>query len=54
MWASGSFTAAFELEMMVKNAAATGACSIYEQVSEMDFNQIGEKDGEQIGTGTTR
>lgn len=45
-WASGTFTAAFDVEMAVKNAGATGACSIYQFVRELDFNQIviGAKD----------
>jgi len=52
MWSSVVFTAAFDIEMAVKNAGATGACSIYEQVSEMDFNQIVESQNvERVGPG---
>lgn len=31
-WAAGSFTAAFDVEMAVKNAAATGACSMIQEI----------------------
>jgi hypothetical protein len=39
-WASGTFTASFDIEMMAKNAGATGACSVYAEVEEMDFGLI--------------
>lgn len=39
-WASGDFTAAFDVEMAVKNAGATGACSIYVDVINLDYEQI--------------
>lgn len=39
-WASGNFSAAFTTEMAVRNAGATGACSIYEMVKDLDYNQI--------------
>ncbi len=39
-WASGNFSAAFDMEMAVKNAGATGACSIYADLLEMDYKQI--------------
>jgi len=40
MWAKGIFTAAFDTEMAVKNAGATGACSVYADVIELDYQQI--------------
>jgi hypothetical protein len=50
-WADGNFSAAFDMEMAVKNAGATGACSIYAYVRELDYNQIviGASDEEQVG-----
>lgn len=39
-WEEGTFSAAFELEMLVKNAGATGACSILREVEELDFETI--------------
>ena len=39
-WATGSFTASFEIETIARNAGATGACSVYVEVEELDFNQI--------------
>ena len=36
-WAEGNFSAAFDMEMAVKNAGATGACSVYLDVRELDF-----------------
>ena len=52
MWAGGSFSAAFTVEMAVKNAGATGACSIHAIVAEMDYQQIVEAnaDAKPIGT----
>ena len=45
LWAGGNFSAAFDIEMAVKNAGATGACSIYKYVMDMDYDQIcGERD----------
>ena len=45
-WANGMFSAAFDVEMAVKNAGATGACSIYQQIIDLDYQQImGEVDG---------
>ena len=50
-WAKGHFSAAFETEMAVKNAGATGACSVYIDIAALDFQQIGERsDEEQVGT----
>jgi len=40
MWANGNFSAAFDMEMAVKNAGATGACSIYKDIMELDYQQI--------------
>ena len=39
-WAGGNFTASFDIEMMAKNAGATGACSIYAEIEELDFQLI--------------
>lgn len=39
-WASGTFSAAFSIEMAVKNAGATGACSVFENLIEPEYNQI--------------
>ena len=39
-WASGHFSGAFDVEMIVKNAGATGACSIHEAIVELDYQQI--------------
>ena len=46
-WASGAFTDVFQGAMAVRNAAATGACSVYETVKELDYSLIieGEEDG---------
>ena len=54
-WAAGNFSAAFDVEMAVKNAGATGACSIYEYLKDLDYNQIvigAADDGEQIRVDT--
>ena len=40
LWADGHFTAAFELEMLVKNAAATGACSVFKELIEIDYETL--------------
>ena len=39
-WASGDFSAAFTMEMAVKNAGATGACSAYKEVIELNYDKI--------------
>lgn len=39
-WANGQFSAAFETEMLVKNAAATGACSALKQVLEVSVDDL--------------
>lgn len=52
-WANGEFSAAFSVEMAVKNAGATGACSVYSELAELDFEQlIGEIADESVRTGT--
>ena len=50
-WANGNFSAAFDMEMAVKNAGATGACSVYVDIRELDYKQIGEHD-ESVGINT--
>jgi len=40
MWAKGNFSAAFDTEMAVKNAGATGACSVYADVIELNYDLI--------------
>lgn len=49
-WADGEFSDGFDVGMAVKNAGATGACSIYKDLLELDFEElIGElDDGEYI------
>jgi len=51
-WAEGHFSAAFDMEMAVKNAGATGACSIYKEIVTLDYQQIviGAADEEQVRT----
>ena len=44
-WANGSFSAAFDVEMAVKNAGATGYCSAMKDLLDIDFNEL-NKDGE--------
>ena len=39
-WADGSFSSSFTMEMMAKNAGATGGCSVLSQIIEMDYQQI--------------
>lgn len=39
-WANGEFSGAFTTEMLVKNAAATGACSIYAEVIELNYEKV--------------
>lgn len=55
LWAAGNFSAAFTTEMAVKNAGATGACSVYEHVRDMNYQLIiigGSDEGEQVGADT--
>ncbi len=45
-WANGEFTAAFDIEMMAKNAAATGAVSIYKELIDISSEDLfGDGDG---------
>lgn len=39
-WANGEFTAAFDTEMAVKNASATGACSIYKEIVDIEVEDL--------------
>ena len=42
-WARGEFSAAFSMEMAVKNAGATGACSILQELQELDYETVFEE-----------
>ena len=55
VWASGGFSAAFDVEMAVRNAGATGACSIYQMLLDPNYDQIviGAADEEQVRTDPT-
>lgn len=39
-WAAGEFSAAFTTEMAVKNAGATGACSVFVDLIDPDYEKI--------------
>ncbi|MBT9137983.1 MAG: hypothetical protein DDT31_00527 [Syntrophomonadaceae bacterium] len=39
-WANGQFSAAFDTEMLVKNAAATGACSALKSVLDLSVDDL--------------
>lgn len=39
-WAQGDFTAAFDIEMMAKNAGATGAASILKQIMDLNYDDF--------------
>ncbi len=39
-WAEGHFSASFELEMLVKNAGATGAASAYKELMELEYEDL--------------
>jgi hypothetical protein len=41
-WAAGEFSAAFDTEMLVKNAGATGACSILQELMNLDYDELHE------------
>ncbi len=43
-WADGEFTDAMQSAMAVRNAGATGACSVYKEVEEMDYILIAEEE----------
>jgi hypothetical protein len=40
LWAAGAYTASFEVEMLVKNAAATGAHSAYQEVLNITVEDL--------------
>jgi len=40
VWSSGGFMASFEAEAIARNAGATGACSVYKQLIELDYDLI--------------
>lgn len=45
-WANGNFTASVGNEMLVRNAAATGACSILNDLLNISYEELEEpKDG---------
>jgi hypothetical protein len=39
-WANGQFTAAFDIEMMAKNAGATGAASVFQELVEIEYETL--------------
>lgn len=39
-WANGNFSDSFDMAMAVKNAGATGACSAYQMVLDLDYQDI--------------
>lgn len=39
-WATGNFSDSFDVAMAVKNAGATGACSAYQMVLDLDYQDI--------------
>ena len=39
-WAVGSFSDSFDIAMAVKNAGATGACSAYQMILDIDYQDI--------------
>ncbi len=39
-WADGNFTGTFTTEMAVKNAGATGACSAYQRILDLTFEDF--------------
>lgn len=41
-WANGEFSAAFDTEMAVKNAGATGYCSACNDVLNFDKDRVAE------------
>ena len=53
LWEGGSLSASWKAEMIVKNAGATGACSVYKDLIDPDYQQIvigAADDGKQDGT----
>ena len=41
-WASGELSAAFDMEMAVKNAGATGYCSAMKELIELKYEDLHE------------
>jgi hypothetical protein len=39
-WANGEFTAAFDIEMMAKNAGATGGASVLNEVINISADEL--------------
>jgi len=39
-WANGEMSAAFDMEMAVKNAGATGGCSVYRELLNLDVSDL--------------
>lgn len=39
-WADGTFSAQFTMEMAVKNAGATGACSAYQDILNLEAEDL--------------
>jgi hypothetical protein len=39
-WANGTFSAAFDTEMAVKNAGATGFCSAMQELIDIDYDTL--------------
>lgn len=48
-WADGDFTDFTQTAMIARNAGATGACSVYKEIVEMNYEKMGVKDEEPIG-----
>lgn len=46
MWANGAFTGPSWDETHIKNVAATGAASAYEEVLDIEFDQLNEVERE--------
>lgn len=45
-WANGSFSASLDAEMIAKNAGATGACSAYFEILNVEFEDLYGEDDE--------
>lgn len=55
LWEDGTFSASFETEMIVKNAGATGACSVLKDLVDPDYEKIvigASDEAKQVGPGT--
>ena len=46
-WANGNFSDSFDVAMAVKNAGATGACSAYQMILDLDYQDILELSNEE-------